>query len=84
MRELVTIDVRGLYAQLAAMPDKRPGVRKKQWTSDEDWILWTTWNVKRQSDIAKVIGIGIGACKERYDALAATNGPQGVKPEWMK
>lgn len=84
MREPVTIDLRGLYEQLAAMPDKRVGPHFHPWTSDEEWILWEMWERKKQPDTAKALKRCAGVCRARYEELKKQGGPQGKRPEWMK
>ena len=84
MREAVTIDMRGIWEQLSAMPDKTVGEHYKPWTPDEDWILWEAWKRKRQPDTAKALHRGIQPCRMRYDELKRQGGPNGKRPEWMK
>lgn len=84
MREPVTIDLRGIYEQLSAVPDKSTGEHYKPWLNEEDWILWAMWKRKRQPDTAKALRRSVGACRMRYEELKKQGEPAGERPEWMK
>ena len=47
--------------------DEKPWAAK--FSAEDDAILLRYWGVKKQSDIAKVIGYSINVCRKRYREL---------------
>jgi hypothetical protein len=60
-----------LLSRIDALPDKCIGVKGHPWTPDEDTALLKYWPVKRQSDIARALGLSENTCRDRYRLLLA-------------
>jgi len=58
-----------LLAAFESLQDSHPGARQHEWTKEEDASLLRYWTVKRKADVAKVLGLHDGLCRERYKAL---------------
>ena len=84
MREQVTIDMRGVWSRLEAVPDKSCYRRGRVLTNEEEWAIWLMYPRKRQKILAREMGMGGDKLREFYEGLKATNGPKGKRPEWMK
>lgn len=63
----VVIDLSALDALPAK---KRPGW-SHPWTPEEDAALLKYWRIKKQADVARVLGLSVSACLKRYEELTA-------------
>lgn len=84
MRELVTIDLRGLYEKRLAEPGKGMCGLRRPLTNDQEWYLWTL----REHCTLRQLSEDLGICKDKvtdgYKRLQEQGGPKGEKPAWMK
>lgn len=58
-----------LMARIMALPDARSGTPSHVWTEEEDKALLAGWESKGQVKVAKLIGLSVGVCRDRYDKL---------------
>ena len=58
-----------LMARIMALPDARSGTPAHVWTEGEDKALLAGWKAKGQVAVAKVIGVSVGICRDRYKEL---------------
>ena len=68
MRERITIDISKIREQLDSLPEPS-GFNKRQWTSEEDSILIDYWNIRKHSDIARLLGVSKDTALARYREL---------------
>jgi len=61
-------------AELEALPDAIESQKKVTWDPWQDEVLLRTWRIKRQADVAKIIGVSQGTARKRYREL--TDGGQ--------
>lgn len=64
-RDSVTFD----FASFESLPDVKLGVAGVQWTEDMDAALLKYWTVKRQCDVAKLLGVSEDTARKRYREL---------------
>lgn len=64
----VTLDASWLKA-LDALPDARVGNPGRKWTEQEDEAIRRYWTRKRQTDIARILGVSINPLRERAREL---------------
>lgn len=83
MRDTVTIDIRSVWAEVEAIPDKGYLGAKKAMTSDEEWILWVSYNRKSTKVLGQAMHYGPDRLKREYERLEKQGGPKGKRPEWM-
>jgi transcription initiation factor TFIIIB Brf1 subunit/transcription initiation factor TFIIB len=70
----VSVDIdTALLERLESLPDKQTGRGGHAWTEQEDAILRRYWPIKRQSDVAKVLGMSQDTCRKRYRELVDEN-----------
>ena len=62
-----------LMARIMALPDRKSGTPAHVWTESEDKALLAGWKDKGQGAVAKVIGLSIGSCRDRYKVLMEVN-----------
>jgi len=58
-----------MAAKLEALEDAHPGGPKHQWTAEEDAVLLKYWRIKRQVDVAELLGLDDNTCRYRYRDL---------------
>ena len=64
--ESVTLD----FEAFEALPDARIGSAGTKWTDEMDDALRKYWKVKRQSDVAKLLGVSEDTARKRYRELS--------------
>ncbi len=84
MRDVVTIDLRGLYEKRITEPNKSAGGTRRIMTNEEEWYIWTLYDHLIQKQIANDLKCGKDRIPEEYKRLKAQGGPKGEKPEWIK
>lgn len=68
-QEAVAVDIDPrMLEELDALPDSR-GVLRHEWTPEQDAVLLKYWTVKRQVDVARVLGMCTNSCRDRYREL---------------
>ncbi len=58
-----------LLRKLNSLPDAKYQTRDQEFTPDMDKALLAFWKVKRQYDVAKMLGKCIKLCRRRYEQL---------------
>ena len=58
-----------LLAQLEALPDKRAGGYRHQWSAADDAALLRYWDTKPQRMVAKLIGVSENTARNRIQEL---------------
>lgn len=58
-----------LRAALDALPNASKGPKAIEWSGVQNTMLLVYWPIKRQSDVAKVLGRPVGACREQFEKL---------------
>lgn len=84
MREPVELDVRGIWAELSARPDKAQSGGYRIFTNDQQWIIWLQFNRIPQKELARAMHSGADRVAVEYKKLKEQGGPKGKRPEWMK
>jgi hypothetical protein len=71
MRELYEINIdQSLLDQLEKLPDKHAGSRIRNPTEQELEIVAKYWNVKRQVDLCKLLGVSVATARRWYEEMA--------------
>lgn len=60
--------------QLEALEPTKPGNPGIIWTPEMDAVLLKYWPVKRQPDVAEILGVCVGVCRNRYRYLTGGRG----------
>jgi hypothetical protein len=56
-----------LEKELASCPNRGDAWQKYEWTDVKDQFLLKHWKIdKKQKDIASVLGVSSGTCRDRY------------------
>ena len=55
-----------MLAKLEALPGNKCGQKGKEWTEEQDAALVKFWKVKRQQDVAKLLGVNTSTARKRY------------------
>lgn len=70
MRDVVTIEIpESLRVAFDALPDRPNGSPRRAWTTEEDSALLKYWMLKKQDDVARLIGVSVGTARRRYAEL---------------
>ena len=69
MQSSANISETELLERLDDLPDRHSGARVAEFTPEQDAALMKYWKVKRQSDVARIIGFCTNVCARRYNEL---------------
>ena len=84
MRESVTIDLRGAWAEVQESRDMHAGAHLIELTNEEEWLLYLSWQKKGQEVTTRALGHGRDFLRRAFERLQKQGGPKGKRPEWMK
>jgi hypothetical protein len=84
MREPVELDIRGIWAELSARPDKAQSGGYRVFTNEEEWLIWLQYRRIPQKALGRALHTATDKLALEYKRLKEQNGPKGKRPEWMK
>lgn len=84
MRDPVELDIRGIWAELSARPQKSSSGGYRIFTNEEEWILWLQYPRVPQKALGRALHTATDKLVTEYKRLKEQGGPKGKRPEWMK
>lgn len=84
MREPVELDIRGIWAELSARPNKAQSGGYRVFTNEEEWIIWLQFPRIPQKTLSRALHTATDKLVLEYKRLKDQGGPKGERPEWMK
>lgn len=84
MREPVELDVRRIWAELSARPDKAQSGGYRVFTNEEEWIIWLQYKRIPQKALGRALHTATDKLALEYKRMKEQGGPKGQRPEWMK
>ena len=60
-----------MLEKLEALPGNKCGQKGREWTAEQDAALLKYWRVKRQEDVAKLLGVNTSLARKRYIKLTS-------------